>query len=61
MTNENARASIIGLFHGSAVSQPNRPRLPRSRPAISTEAQMVKLSVPERDNSNQSFKAAVVL
>ena len=33
---------MIGFRHGSAASQPNRPRPPRRRPAISTEAQMVK-------------------
>ena len=41
MTNENATASIIGLSQGSAVTQPNAPLPPRSRPAISTEAQIV--------------------
>ena len=41
MTNESAVASMIGLRHGSAVSQPNAPLPPRSRPAISAEAQIV--------------------
>lgn len=41
ITKENVTASIIGLRHGSALIQPNAPRPPRSRAAISTEAQMV--------------------
>ncbi len=41
MMKENVTASIIGLRHGSVVSQPNTPLPPRSRPAISTEATMV--------------------
>jgi hypothetical protein len=41
--NENATASIIGLCQGSALTQPKAPRPPRSRPAISTEAVIVKI------------------
>ena len=42
MTNENVTASIIGRSQGSARIQPNVPRPPRSRPAISAEATIVK-------------------
>ena len=42
MTKEKATASMIGLSQGRAAIQPNGPRPPRRRPAISTEAQMVK-------------------
>ena len=41
MTNESAVASMIGLSQGSALTQPNAPVPPRSRLAISTEAQIV--------------------
>ena len=41
MTKENASASLIGLSKGRALIQPNRPRPPRKRAAISTEAQIV--------------------
>ena len=42
MTKEKANASITGLSQGSALTQPNGPRPPRNRAAISTEAQIVK-------------------
>ena len=41
MTNESATASMMGLPHGSAAIQPTMPLPPRSRPAISAEAQIV--------------------
>jgi hypothetical protein len=33
----------MGRSHGSAAIQPNRPRPPRSLPAISIDAAMVKI------------------
>ena len=41
ITKESVVASMIGLDQGSAVSQPNAPRPPRRRLAISAEAQIV--------------------
>ncbi len=43
ITSENADASTNGRSHGSAAIQPKRPRPPRRRPAISSEAQIVKI------------------
>ena len=40
MTSENAEASTNGRSHGKAAIQPNGPRPPRRRPAISSEAQI---------------------
>jgi hypothetical protein len=36
-------ASTAGRFQGKAAIQPNKPRPPRSRPAISSDAVMVKM------------------
>ena len=41
MMKENAAPSMTGVRHGNFVSHPSDPRPPRSRAAISTDAQMV--------------------
>ncbi len=43
MTKESPVASTIGRSHGSAAIHPNNPRPPRKRPAISSDAVMVKI------------------
>ena len=57
MTKEKVTASIIGLRQGSTVSQPSTPRPPRSRPAISTEAQMVNTVSKRRQRDQSAVKA----
>ena len=41
MTSDSAVASMIGFFQGSAPTHPNAPLPPRSRLAISADAQIV--------------------
>ena len=43
MTNARPVASTAGRSHGNLAIQPKMPRPPRSRPAISSEAVMVKI------------------
>src|SRR4051794_12520391 len=43
MTKARPVASTVGCSQGRAAIQPNRPRLPRIRPAISMDALMVKM------------------
>src|SRR6185312_397045 len=63
MTSDSAVASMIGFCHGSALTHPNAPRPPRSRLAISADAQIVNADRhrhhDEQDKGNPPHRVAV--